>query len=336
MRIEPPYLLFIGDVPADAHAKTAQGLVKWCPEKCLGQISTSKDAANLGIPDMGIAEAASKGARTLVVGIAPVGGAIKPEWVGIFREALAAGLDVAAGLHHRLADIPELVEAAAAGGCRLIDVRVPPKNIPVGTGKRRGGRRLLTVGTDCAIGKKWTALALAEAMTEAGLDVTFRATGQTGIMISGGGIPIDAVVSDFVAGAAEMLSPDASAEHWDVIEGQGSLFHPGYAAVSLGLLHGSQPDAFVVCHEATRTQIDAFPDFPLPSVAECIALTEANGRVTNPAIRCVGVSVNTSGLAEDRRADYLNGLAEETGVPCVDAVAIGVGAIVDRLRADFP
>ena len=163
------------------------------------------------------------------------------------------------------------------------------------------------------------------------MNVDFRATGQTGIMIAGGGMPIDAVVSDFVSGAAEVLSPENDDDHWDVIEGQGSLYHPGYAAVTLGLMHGSQPDAFVVCHEVGRTEIEAFPGFPLPTIPELIELTIATGRLTNPDIRCVGVSINTSSLDDEARNAYLKQVSEETGLPCIDPVAIGVGPVVDHI-----
>jgi uncharacterized NAD-dependent epimerase/dehydratase family protein len=210
-------------------------------------------------------------------------------------------------------------------------VRVPPENLPVGTGVKRSGRRLLTVGTDCAIGKKYTALALDQAMREAGLKSTFRASGQTGIMIAGEGMPIDAVVADFIAGAAELLSPDNEPDHWDIIEGQGSLFHPGYSGVSLGLLHGSQPDAFVVCHEANRRHVAGWEHYALPSIQECIDLHVLAGRRTNPAIRCVGVSVNTSGLPPAQRAAYLAETSAATGLPCVDPLDGGCGAIVDYL-----
>jgi len=203
----------------------------------------------------------------------------------------------------------------------------------VGTGVKRSGKRVLTVGTDCAIGKKYSALALDQAMREAGMNSTFRATGQTGIMIAGEGMPIDAVVADFISGAAECLSPDNDPEHWDVIEGQGSLFHPGYSGVSLGLLHGSQPDAFVVCHDATRTQVSGWEHYPLPSVAECIELHILTGRRTNPGIRCVGISVNTSGLSPGEREGWLTDLAAKTGLPCVDPLIEGCGAIVDFLNS---
>jgi uncharacterized NAD-dependent epimerase/dehydratase family protein len=192
------------------------------------------------------------------------------------------------------------------------------------------------VGTDCAIGKKYTALALDKAMRAAGMDSTFRATGQTGIMLAGEGLAIDAVVADFISGAAELISPDNDEDHWDVIEGQGSLFHPGYAGVSLGLLHGSQPDGFIVCHDATRSVISGWEHYALPTIREAIDQHVLMGQRTNPDIRCVGISVNTSKLPGGERENYLATLSEETGLPCIDPLIDGCGAIVEHIRQEFP
>jgi uncharacterized NAD-dependent epimerase/dehydratase family protein len=272
-----------------------------------------------------------EGARSLVIGVATIGGVIPDTWWQVIHAAAGAGLDIVNGLHGSLADNPDLVAAANSSGARLIDVRIPPPGIPVGTGRKRTGKRVLTVGTDCAVGKKYSALTLNAALQDIGVNSTFRATGQTGIMIAGEGIPIDAVVADFISGAAEILSPDNDENHWDVIEGQGSLFHPGYAGVSLGLLHGSQPDAIVVCHEADRTVVSGWPDYALPGVAECIALNLELGRRTNPNIRCAGVCVNTSELPSDKRAGYLKELAAEVDLPCVDPVIDGCAPIARLL-----
>jgi uncharacterized NAD-dependent epimerase/dehydratase family protein len=331
LQLRAPYLVLIGAGDEPSYAKTGLGIVQWRREKVAGQMRLPGCGVDLGVPDMTVQEAAGSGVGSLVIGVAPVGGRVPDSWWTVIEEAAAAGLDIVCGLHLRLADNPAVVAAAASSGARLIDVRVPPKDLPVGTGAKRSGRRLLTVGTDCAIGKKYTALALYEAMRAAGLKATFRATGQTGIMIAGEGIPIDAVVADFIAGAAELLSPDNEADHWDIIEGQGSLFHPGYSGVSLGLLHGSQPDAFVVCHEATRSRVCGWDHYALPSVGECIELHVTAGRRTNPAIRCVGVSVNTSGLVAGQRESYLADLSATTGLPCVDPLVNGCGAIIDYL-----
>jgi uncharacterized NAD-dependent epimerase/dehydratase family protein len=323
LQLPYPYLLFLGDTTEPSFAKTAFGLRDWVPERCLGEWACKEATVTTGLPRLTPREAYAKGARGLVVGVANTGGVIGENWVPLLVEALQAGLDLVSGLHAKLRDVPELREAAVRSGRRLIDVRVPPPSIPIATGRKRSGKRLLTVGTDCALGKKYTALALARAFAERGLPVDFRATGQTGILIAGGGIPMDAVVADFEAGAAEVLSPDAPPEHWDVIEGQGSLFHPSYAAVSLGLLHGSQPDVFVVCHEPGRKSLVGHPDFPLPSLAETIDLTLRLGRRTNPAIRCAGISLNTAGLAAEAARETLARESMQLGLPAADPVRKG-------------
>ncbi|HET6593021.1 MAG TPA: DUF1611 domain-containing protein [Xanthomonadales bacterium] len=332
VELKPPYLVLIGAEDDPTYAKTGLGIARWRPDRVAGQMRFPGCSVDLGVPDMTIDEAVAGGVGSLVIGVAPVGGVIPDSWWAAIEEAARAGLDVVCGLHVKLNDNPALVAAARASGARLVDVRVPPKKLPVGTGVKRTGKRVLTVGTDCAIGKKYTALALDQAMREAGMDSTFRATGQTGIMIAGEGMPIDAVVADFISGAAEVLSPDNDAAHWDVIEGQGSLFHPGYSGVSLGLLHGSQPDAFVVCHDATRTRVSGWEHFPLPSIAECIELHVMAGRRTNPGIRCVGVSVNTSGLPAAEGPGWLAKLSAGIGLPCVDPLVDGCGAIVEHIR----
>jgi uncharacterized NAD-dependent epimerase/dehydratase family protein len=332
VELKSPYLVLIGAEDDPTYAKTGLGIAQWRPDRVAGQMRFPGCSVDLGVPDMTIAEAVAAGVGSLVIGVAPVGGVIPDNWWAAIEEAARAGLDVVCGLHVRLNDNPALVAAARASGARLIDVRVPPKKLPVGTGVKRTGKRVLTVGTDCAIGKKYTALALDQAMREVGMASTYRATGQTGIMIAGEGMPIDAVVADFISGAAEVLSPDNDAAHWDVIEGQGSLFHPGYSGVSLGLLHGSQPDAFVVCHDATRTRVSGWEHFPLPSITECIELHVMAGRRTNPGIRCVGVSVNTSGLPPADRPGWLAKLSAEIGLPCVDPLVDGCGAIVEHIR----
>jgi uncharacterized NAD-dependent epimerase/dehydratase family protein len=318
-----PYLLFLGDTVERGYAKTAFGLCDWAPERCIGELALPGATVSTGIPRLDSQEAYARGARALLIGVASPGGAIPANWVPALLDALKAGLDIVSGMHARLSDIPQLADAAKALGRRLVDIRVPPKNIPIATGQKRSGKRLLTVGTDCALGKKYTALSVSRGLQGRGLDVTFRATGQTGIMIAGSGIPIDAVVSDFIAGAAEMLTPAAAPDHIDVIEGQGSLFHPAYAAVSLGLLHGSQPDMFIVCHEPGRTHVLGYPDFRLPTIEEVISLTLAQGRLTNPAIRCIGVSLNTSDLADDEANRLIVAESDRLNLPVADPVRGG-------------
>ncbi len=331
--LEPPYLLFLGSETTPTYAKTGAGLAQWRPELCMGQLRLTPETVDVGLADHSVASAAAQGAKTLIIGTALVGGSIPESWLSVLVEALESGLDIAAGVHTRLDSIEVLAEAATRCGQKLIDVRIPPPNIPVGTGLPRSGKRLLTVGTDCAVGKKYTALALEAEMRNRNLAVDFRATGQTGIMIAGQGFPIDAVVADFVSGAAELVSPVAEPDHWDIIEGQGGIFHPGYAAVSMGLLMGSQPDVFVVCTEAGRTHIEGWEDFELPSIQAVIDRTIDIGFQLNSAIRCVGISANTQSLTDDQRAVYLEGLSKAHGVPAVDPLITGVSAIVDELVA---
>ena len=332
LRIRTPYLVFLGDVENPLDAKTGRGLADWRPELCVGQLRLGGCRVDLGLPDMTPEEARAAGASSLVIGIASFGGAIEAHWEEPLLAALDAGLDIVSGMHARLESNEALRERAVAGGRRLVNVREPPAGIPVGSGRRRTGMRMLTVGTDCCVGKKYTALALQCELAAREVPATFRATGQTGILIAGGGMPIDAVVADFLSGAAELLSPDNEADHWDVIEGQGSLFHPAYAAVTLGLLHGSQPDALVLCHDAARAHIDGYPDFPIPSLPECATRYVEAGRLTNPDVRVVGVSLNTSGLTAAERARCLDEAERQCGLPAVDPVATGVGPLVDRLE----
>jgi uncharacterized NAD-dependent epimerase/dehydratase family protein len=321
--LEAPYLLFLGDAVEPGFAKTALGLRDWAGDKCLAEHALPAATVSTGLPRMSPAEAAAAGARSLVIGVANQGGVVPESWLPALLDAAAAGLDIVAGLHTRLAEIAPLREAALRAGVRLIDVRVPPGGLPIASGVKRTGRRLLTVGTDCALGKKYTALAIARGLQARGVDARFRASGQTGIMIAGGGIAIDAVVADFATGAAELLSPNASPQHLDVIEGQGSLFHPAYAAVSLALLHGSQPDLFVVCHQPGRSQILGTPGYAVPPIEAVIAQTIALGRLTNPAIRCAGISLNTAGMGADEAADEIARTAKRLGLPAADPIRGG-------------
>ncbi len=322
-RLPYPYLLFLGDATEPAFAKTAFGLRDWIPERCVGEWACAEATVSTGLPRLGPSAARARGARGLVIGVANVGGVIGGRWVPLLVEALEAGLDIVSGLHARLADVPQLAAAAARCGRRLIDVRIPPPQIPIATGRKRSGKRLLTVGTDCALGKKYSALAITRALAARGRAVDFRATGQTGILIAGAGMPMDAVVADFEAGAAEILSPDAAPDHWDVIEGQGSLLHPAYAAVSLGLLHGSQPDVFVVCHHPGRERVLGYPDYPLPGITETIDVNVQLGRRTNPAIRCAGVCLNTSQLEARAAHDLLARESGRLGLPVADPMRPG-------------
>lgn len=323
LQLPAPYLLFLGDVTEPGFAKTALGLADWAPKRCVGEFATVPVAVSTGLPALTPVQAYAKGARGLVIGVANRGGVLDPAWTPALVQALEAGLDIVSGLHQRLASVPELAAAAHANGRMLIDIRTPPAAIPVATGRKRLGRRLLTVGTDCALGKKYTALALARAFTAHGVSATFRATGQTGLLIAGEGMPIDSVIADFVAGAAELLSPDAAPGHWDIVEGQGSLFHPSYAGVSLGLLHGTQPDVIVVCHQPGRAHLLGMPDFPTPGLVETIDLTLTLARRVNPAVRCGGVALNTAHLTPEAAQAVCAQTAAELGLPAADPTRRG-------------
>ncbi|MFB9136192.1 DUF1611 domain-containing protein [Vibrio sp. AK197] len=331
MELKQPYLLFLGDAADALAAKVAQGIKTWRPEYCVGQLRLDGCNADVGLEDMNIAQAAEAGAKTLVIGVANRGGVISQEWVSVLIEALEAGMDIAAGLHNKLVDIPELVACAEKNGRSLFDVRYPTQTYPVANGKKRAGKRVLTVGTDCSVGKMYTSLAIEKEMKVRGVDADFRATGQTGILITGAGVSADCVVSDFVSGAIETISPENAPEHWDVIEGQGSLFHASFAGVTTGLIHGSQADALVLCHEPTRTHMRGLPDYPLPELKECMAANIATGKLTNPNVQFVGVSINTSGLSESEALDYMDKVESEIGLPVVDPFRQGVSRIVDKL-----
>ncbi|MEI8144313.1 MAG: N-acetyltransferase DgcN [Alphaproteobacteria bacterium] len=330
MDIAKPYLLFLGDVPDQLAAKTAQGIVDWRPDWCVGQLRLEGCKADTGLDDMTIQAAVKKGAKTLVVGVVNAGGVLPDHWITSIVAAIEAGMDVATGLHIKLADVPAIAAAAAKHGRTLHDVRHPTQRFATGKGDIRPGKRLLTVGTDCSVGKKYTALALEKGMRARGFDADFKATGQTGIFISGRGVAVDAVVADFIAGAAEWLTPAADELHWDVVEGQGSLFHPSFAGVTLGLLHGAQPDCFVVCHEPTRRHMRGVTA-PIPSIEQVIETTILLGRLTNPAITCVGIAVNTEHLTEAQAFAYLDRVSREHELPATDPVRFGVEPIVDAI-----
>ena len=330
--IAKPYLIFLGDVSDPLDAKTGLGIRQWRPQWCAAQYRLPGCEVDLGLPELAPAAAAAAGAKSLVIGIAPDGGRLPPHWRGVVLDALDAGLDIVAGLHSRLNADAEFAERARLRGRRLVDVRNPPQDFSPGSGAKRSGKRLLTVGTDCAVGKKYTVLALEQALRARGIAADYRATGQTGVLIAERGVAIDAVISDFVSGAAEWLSPANDAAHWDLVEGQGSLFHPSYAAVTLGLIHGSQPDAMVLCHEAGRATIGNFPDYPIPAWQDAIATYEAAARLTNRAARVVGISINTASLPEAEARAVIAAAAAETGLPCIDPLRFGCDAIADVLE----
>jgi uncharacterized NAD-dependent epimerase/dehydratase family protein len=329
----PPFLLYLGKAPDDLAIKTARGLAYWRPEWCLGQYRSPGSHLTLGLPDMEPARAKAAGVNTMVIGTASAGGVMARETVADIITALDANLNVISGLHEKLRGNADIVAAAKRNGRTLFDAREYSKRIPVGTGRKRSGRRLLTVGTDCSVGKMYTTLAIERSMRKRGLKADFRATGQTGIFIAGSGIPVDAVIADFISGAVEMISPAREDGGWDLIEGQGSLFHPSFAGVSLGLLHGAQPDALVLCHEMTRQHMRGLPASPLPDLARCLEVNLAAARLTNPEVKAVGVALNTSNVSQQEAQAACREIGDRLSLPCEDPVSMGVEAIVDNLLA---
>lgn len=329
--IPAPYLLYLGNETDELSVKTSRGLAYWRPELCIGQYRGQACRVSLGLPDMDFREAAQRGAKTLILGVANAGGMLGTESVQHVIAALDAGLNIASGLHQRLRDQPLIAAAAERHGRRLFDVRDPPPGMPVGKGTRRPGRRLLTVGTDCSVGKMYTTLAIEREMRSRAMLADFRATGQTGIFIAGSGVPVDAVVGDFISGSVEWLSPARHDGGWDLIEGQGSLFHPSYAGVSLGLLHGAQPDAIVLCDEPGRDSMRGLSGRKLPDLKTCLQANIAAARLTNPDVEAVGVALNTSRLSADEMHRVCASVSDTLGLPCQDPVRMGVNLLVDKL-----
>ncbi|MCV6595898.1 MAG: DUF1611 domain-containing protein [Mangrovicoccus sp.] len=331
--IRTPYLLFLGDAPDALAAKVAQGIKDWRPEFAVGQLRLPGCQADLGLTDMTLEEAYAAGAKTLVIGVANRGGVISDGWMSVLVRALELGFDLASGLHTLLRDQHPLVEASARAGRALHDVRLPEQPYPIANGVRRSGKRCLAVGTDCSVGKMYTALAMEAEMRKRAMKATFRATGQTGILITGNGVPLDAVVADFMAGSIEVLTPDNDPDHWDLIEGQGSLFHVSYSGVTMALIHGGQPDALILCHEPTRPHMRGLPDYKLPSLEALRDTALPLAKVANADCEVVGISINTAALGEEEALACLQEAEARMGLPAVDPYRQGAGRLVDALSA---
>lgn len=329
--IPTPYLLFLGDAPDMLSAKVAQGIKDWRPELCVGQLRLPGCQADMGLPDMTIEEAMAKGAKTMVIGVANRGGYISDNWRVVLKQALDAGMDVASGLHNLLRDDIDLVAVADQNERSLHDVRVPSVSYPIATGVRRTGKRCLAVGTDCSVGKMYTALCMEKEMRARNMKATFRATGQTGILVTGNGVPLDAVIADFMAGSIEWLTPDNDDDHWDLIEGQGSLYHASYSGVTLALIHGGQPDALVLCHEPTREHMRGLPDYQQPSLEELRDTALIMARVVNPDVKVTGISINTQHLSDEDAKKLCEEIEARMGLPTVDPYRHGAGRLVDGL-----
>jgi uncharacterized NAD-dependent epimerase/dehydratase family protein len=331
MHIVSPYLLFIGDATDQLSIKMARGAADWRPELCIGEFSVSGCTVTTGIEKMTIEQAATKGAKSFILGFANSGGVLEKKWLPYILNAIEHGMDIVSGLHDKLTDFPELVEKAQQCQQQLLDIRHPKAEFVTGTGMKRSGKRLLTVGTDCSVGKMYSSLSIEKSMKKLNFNVDFRATGQCGILIASQGVAIDCVISDFLSGATESLSPNNHPEHWDIIEGQGSLSHPAFAGVSLGLLHGSQPDALVICHDLNRTHMRGLPSSHFPSIATTISLNLQAARLTNPDVKVVGITVNTSSVSIEKGKRICQQLSEEFSLPCVDPLRDGTDSIVKTL-----
>ena len=329
--IPRPYLLFIGDAQDELAIKTASGIYEWRPEWCKAQYSYDDAKFHLDLPIYNFEEAITQEIKTMVIGIVNAGGVLSEKWKITIIEAIESGLNIASGMHTRLRDIPEIKTAADKNNVNLFDLRFNEQTFTTGKGTKRSGKRLLTVGTDCSVGKKYTALAIEKAMLASGLDAEFKATGQTGILIAEHGIAIDAVVSDFISGAVEWLTPDNDINHWDIIEGQGSLFHPSFAGVSLGLLHGSQADAIILCHEPTRKNMRGVKTL-LPTIKDCIDENIRLGKLTNPNIQCVGIALNTSNM-QDSVGDLKEEISRLYEVPCFDPSKDDLSDVVAKIKS---
>ncbi len=331
--IQTPYLLFLGDAPDALAAKVAQGIKDWRPENAVGQFRLPGCGTTVGLSDMTLQEGLDAGAKTLVIGVANRGGVISDAWKEVLVEALEMGYDIASGLHNLLRDEDEVQRAAKVHGRTLHDVRIPSVAYPIASGVKRTGKRILAVGTDCSVGKMYTGLCMDAEMRKRGMKSTFRPTGQTGILITGGGVPLDAVIADFMAGAVEYLTPDNDEDHWDHIEGQGSLFHASYSGVTLALIHGGQPDALVLAHEPTRKHMRGLPDYQQPALEDLRDLSLTMAKIVNPACKVIGISINTQHMGEDEAKAYLAEVEDRMGLPTTDPFRFGAERLVDALEA---
>jgi uncharacterized NAD-dependent epimerase/dehydratase family protein len=335
------YLLLAEGFSADPHyGKTARGVLRYRRQDVVAILdSTRTGEQDEGVPVVGsVADAIPLGPDTALVGVATQGGRFPPAWIALLRDCVAAGLDIENGLHVFLADDPELRALAAEHGVELRDLRRPPADVSTATGENLDvpGTIVLTVGSDCAIGKMTVSLELDLEARRRGVRSVFVPTGQTGIAIAGWGISVDAVVADFIAGAAERLLVEGAARGGDLlwVEGQGSLVHPVYSGVTLGLYHGSVPHLLVLCHEAGRDEIEGAGGgpHPIPSLRELVELHERLALPARPA-RVVAVALNTRALTDDAAREAIAAAEAETGLPADDPVRYGAGRLVDAVLA---
>ena len=324
-------------------SKTANAALRYTPERVAAVLDASRagqtahEVLGFGgeVPVVGtLDEGVARGATAVLVGIAPPGGRLPEEWRALVARAARAGLDVWSGLHTYVSDDPLIADAARAGGARILDLRRPPADLTVSTGRARAvdATVVLTVGSDCNIGKMTTQLQLRDAMRARGARVAFAPTGQTGILVEGWGIAVDAVVADFIAGAAERLVLKAATQS-DVVlvEGQGSIIHPSYSGVTYGLLHGTLPHAMVLCHQPTRRAINNHPWVPLPPLPELVRMHEAAVAPLRPA-PVIAIALNTVDLDDEAARAAVERAAAETGLPATDPVRFDPAPLVDAIE----
>lgn len=321
MEIQTPYLVFLGDVQDYKQAKTAMGLIEWRPELCIGQLRLDGCKLTLGLQDLTIQEAKSFGVKTMVIGISPFTKDLPESYESVVMDAIHAGMNIANPLHNPLPDY--IVSAAKLKGVEVYNFRHRPQDYPKGTGEKRTGLRLLTVGTDCACGKKYTALTIHRELVSRGIPSTFRSTGQTGFLIGGGGINNDTIQADFLSGAAEWLTPSNEPNHWDIVEGQGALSHPSFGGGSLSLLHGTQPDILVMCHEVGR-KVHRGVTKPLPDIFSEIELALLIARRNNPNVKLGAVSLFTLNSDPQEVSALVDKLSDGLKVPVFDPAIKGI------------
>ncbi|MBD0289606.1 MAG: DUF1611 domain-containing protein [Thermoleophilia bacterium] len=332
------YLILAEGYSHDAHyGKTMRGVVRYRPHPVVAILDSQRAGENYeGVPIVAsLTEALEYEPTTALVGVAVAGGRLGPAWRDLIRTAIDAGLDIEAGMHEFLADDPELAALAAARGVELRDVRRPPPDLSVPTGENlnHGAEVVLTVGSDCAVGKKTVALELHLEAERRGIASVFVPTGQTGIMIAGWGIAVDAVVADFLAGAGERLVVEGARRGsvlW--VEGQGSLIHPQFSGVTLGLMHGTAPHGYVLCHLAGTTEIEGAPGHPLLPLADLVELHERVSLPARPA-RVLALALNTRALGGGEARAAIAAAEEETGLPADDPVRYGAARLVDAVLA---
>jgi uncharacterized NAD-dependent epimerase/dehydratase family protein len=338
---EKRYLILAEGRSGDPHyGKTARGILRYAPDPTVAVVdSTRAGEEQDGVPVVGtVAEGLGFEPTTAVVGVATQGGRFPPAWRELLKACIEGGLDVESGLHEFVSEDPELAGLAARHSVELRDLRKPPAdlNVPTGENLEVSAQIALTVGSDCAIGKKTVALELDLEARRRGLRSVFVPTGQTGIAIAGWGIAVDAVVSDFLAGAAERLVVEGSRRGGELlfVEGQGSLCHPAYSGVTLGLIHGAAPHAFVLCHHAGATEVEGYPGHVLPSLPELVELHERIALSVRPAkVACI--ALNTAGLDDEAARGAIAAASEETGLPSDDPVRYGARVLLDSVLATF-